>query len=98
MSPPVSPVAKSAHRPVSRLTLNDPARLSVLVGFVAIHSSPTRLPCGSHRETSIGVAGIEAAFTAGKFTLGLTPEKAFDMCPISAGPHQYPMAGQHLQL
>jgi hypothetical protein len=76
MSPPVSPVAKSDQTPVTVLILNEPGLLSDLVGLVAIHSFPTSLPCGSHREASIGAAGIEAAFTATKFTLGLPPEKA----------------------
>ena len=45
-SPPRSPLAKSAQRPVVRLILNDPKRRSARFGFSATYSWPSGLPEG----------------------------------------------------
>ena len=51
-SPPLSPVAKSAHLPARRLIENDPALRSSRTGFRATHSHPPRRPSGSQRPLS----------------------------------------------
>ena len=56
--------AKSAQRPVTRLTENDPGRRSSRFGFLAIHSLPRRQPSGSQRLTSAGRHASAAALTA----------------------------------
>ena len=55
-SPPLASLrAKSAQRPVLRLTEKEPGRRrSTRLGFLAIHSLPRRKPSGSHRARSVG--------------------------------------------
>jgi CT1975-like protein len=67
-SPPFAPVAKSAQRPLRRLILNEPGRLSARVGFRATHSKPHRLPSGSHRFANAGRLGSDALLMARKAT------------------------------
>jgi hypothetical protein len=64
----LSPVAKSAQRPVRRFTLNEPARLSARVGFRATHSLPCRRPSGSHLRSNAVRCGRAAEATAEKST------------------------------
>ena len=65
-SPPRSPVAKSAQRPVRMLTLNEPGRRSARVGLRATHSAPCRRPSGSQRPSSAGRTASAAALTRGE--------------------------------
>src|SRR6195256_6946713 len=53
-SPPLSPVAKSAHCPVFKLILNDPKCRSLRLGLRATHSCPSRRPSGNQRSTISG--------------------------------------------
>jgi hypothetical protein len=59
-SPPLSPVAKSAQRPVAVLTLNDPRLRSERRGFSATSSRPTILPPGRRRARTAGNAARAA--------------------------------------
>jgi hypothetical protein len=65
-SPPLSPVAKSAHLPETTLTLNEPARRSLRVGLMAVHSLPLRRPAGKIRLKITGRHYSAARLTAGK--------------------------------
>ena len=69
-SPPLASLrAKSAQRPVFRLTEKEPGRRSTRLGFLAIHSLPRRKPSGSHRVRSAGRQARAAALTASKSIL-----------------------------
>lgn len=63
MSPPLSPVAKSAHFPVLRFIEKEPGRSSARMGFLTTYSSPWRFPPGSHLLSMSGNAAIAAWFT-----------------------------------
>ena len=74
-SPPLSPVAKSAHLPVRRLIENDPALRSSRTGFRATHSHPTSRPSGSQRATSDGSTCNAAWFTRAKSVIVGQPSR-----------------------
>src|SRR5262249_1095321 len=78
MSPPSSPVEKSAHIPTRRpeiTILNEPKWRSSRRGFSATYSLPTRLPVGSHRVRRIGSTGSAAQLTASKSTFFVLHEE-----------------------
>src|SRR6516225_8854367 len=65
-SPPLSPVAKSAHRPVRMFTLKLPDRLSARVGLRAAYSAPSRRPSGNQCCKSDGSTASAARLTSSK--------------------------------
>jgi hypothetical protein len=66
-SPPLTPIAKSAHFPVLMLTRKDPSDRSSRFGFSATHSAPMRLPDGKRWKRSIVAEADALRFISLKF-------------------------------